>query len=524
MQRDINQLSNTTFDVIVVGAGIHGACVARDAALRGMSVALIDKGDLCAATSHNSLKIIHGGIRYLQHLNFKRTLESINEQKYWLRTAPHLVKPLPFLMPTYGYGSRGSEAMWVGIKLYEALGFGRNKSIPEHRQIPNGKLISKKDCLNIAADINKEGLRGGAIWYDAQVEDADRAVIQVIQDAHEKGACVANYVQAQKLIVEDKQVQGIIAYDNLNSTEFTIQGNMVVNATGPWAGAWLKQNQSHLSHDHDLPLTKSMNIVTRQLFSEHAVGIKSTIASDSVIGSSKRLYFIAPWRGRSIIGTTHFHYGGNIETATRSLKTTTDEIEQFIKEINTAYPVAKLTLEDILYCYQGLTPANDESQHANATRLNHSKVIDHQDEDSLKGLVSLVSIKWTTARGVAEKAVDLIAQRLGNTQVCETHTRIIKDRSITLASGKHLDNDTSNEELEQFVVHAINNEMALSLSDLLFRRCDAVMTNSLTYEQISLMCDVMAKQLKWNKVEQKRQRGTLLESWLQPELHHALSK
>ena len=100
MKRDIEKLKSEQFDLLIIGGGSHGACAARDAALRGMKVALVDKGDICGATSHNSLKTIHGGIRYLQHLNFKRTLESIKEQKIWLRTAPHLVKPLPFLMPT----------------------------------------------------------------------------------------------------------------------------------------------------------------------------------------------------------------------------------------------------------------------------------------------------------------------------------------------------------------------------------------------------------------------------------------
>ena len=522
MQRDIKQLKDTVFDVIVVGSGIHGACIARDAALRGMKVALIDKSDLCAATSHNSLKTIHGGIRYLQHLNFKRTVESINEQKFWLATAPHLVKPLPFLMPTYGYGSRGSEAMWAGIKLYEALAVGRNKTIPDNRKIPNGKIVSKTDCLSIADGIDKTGLRGGAIWYDAQVEDADKAVIQIAQDAYEHGSVIANYVKATELLIDNKQVTGLLAKDQLNGDSLEIKGKMVVNATGPWAGQWLKQNQQHLKNSPTLPLTKSMNIVTKSIFPEHAVGIKSTLDSDSVVGSSKRLYFIVPWRGKSIIGTTHFHYDGEIEQATQSIETTTAEIKHFVDEINQAYPAADLSLDDVLYCYQGLTPANDESQHPNATRLNHSKVLDHQIEDSISGLISIVSVKWTTARSVAERAVDLIAEKFGNKQTCQTHRLPIKDTSLKTVT--QLDEHSSNEQLSAFVEHAIKQEMAISLADLVFRRTDAVMTNSLTSEQIMFIANTMAKQLNWDETEQKRQFDILLKSWLQPDLYQSLQQ
>jgi glycerol-3-phosphate dehydrogenase len=175
---------------------VHGACGARDAALCGLKVAMIDMGDLGGATSHNSLKTIHGGIRYLQHLNFKRSLESINGQKYWLETAPHLVKPLPFLMPTYGRGMRGPIAMRTGIRMLGCLGMGRNKRLEAASRLPRGNILSKQECIDEAPSVPRDKLTGGALWYDAQVEFADLAVLQLAQQTYQLGGVIASYVKA----------------------------------------------------------------------------------------------------------------------------------------------------------------------------------------------------------------------------------------------------------------------------------------------------------------------------------------
>lgn len=540
MQRNIEQLKTHTFDVLVIGAGIHGACIARDAALRGMSVALIDKGDLCGATSHNSLKTIHGGIRYLQHLNFKRTFESINEQKYWLRTAPHLVKPLPFLMPTYGHGARGPEAMWCGIKLYEMMGWRRNRSLPTYRRIPNGRIISAQECLALAPALDPRNLSGGAIWYDAQAENTDRAVIEIAQSAAQHGACVANYVQAEQLLTtpqsdssaqrqsqqpqQQAKTQGIMAIDLTTSEEFAIKASLVVNASGPWAGQWLGSNQAQLKQQHALPLTKSMNIVTKQLLPEQAIGIKSQQQSDSVLGNSQRLYFIVPWKDCSMVGTTHFHYDGDINRFNADLSTTEQEINSFLAEINAAYPDAKLKLEDVSYCYQGLTPANEPSQHKNATRLHHSKIIDHENTDELSGLISVISIKWTSARLMAEKAVDLCAQKLSHTgktfATCSTHMQALPNAEQPFPE---LDAQAQHKALSAFVKRAVNTEMTLSLSDLLLRRTDALMRNQLSADTIKILAQLLAKELDWTTVERHAQLEKLQTIWLSPDLKDKLT-
>jgi len=525
MQRNIEQLKNQHFDVVIIGAGIHGACIARDASMRGMSVALIDKGDLCGATSHNSLKTIHGGIRYLQHLNFKRTLESINEQKYWLRTAPHLIKPLPFLMPTYGHGVRGPEAMWCGIKLYEAMAFGRNRSLPKHRMIPKGKIISAKECLKLAPSIKREGLTGGAIWYDAQAENTDRTVIEIAQSAAINNASVANYVSAEELIIENDIAIGVLAKDGLSNEQFNIRGNLIVNAAGPWAANLLaSSNNASLSH-HRLPLTKSMNIVTRKILPEHAIGVQSKREPGSVISNNKRLYFIVPWRERSMIGTTHFKLDSDIGDFNNNTAGTRMEIDEFIHEINDAYPDAKLSTDDVIYCYQGLTPANEPDQHKNASRLDHSKIIDHSVSDNIKGLISIISIKWTTARLTAEQTVDLIVTKMGdkisNLKHCQTRDEPLLNAN---APTKFLHDQSSDDELTEFVIRALTEEMTVSLSDLLLRRTDAVMQNFLSIQQIKTLSQSLASHLDWDTSEKNKQLEQLQQSWLSPEIHKQLTE
>ncbi len=313
MKRSLSALAGGKFDILVVGGGIHGACVARDAALRGLSVALIEQSDFCSATSHNSLKTIHGGIRYLQHLNIKRAVESIREQQIFLRTAPHLVQPLPFLMPTYGWGMRGPLVMAAGIALYEGL------SALIHllgRQVPgwpSGRILSRRRCLEVAPGIDEHELTGGAIWSDAQVAFADKAVLQMLQQAEDHSACVANYIRASALLKDDsgKQVLGVVVKDAMTGESFNIHARLVINAAGPWVGRWLGEGGDSLP-SLSIGLVKSMNLVTNKPAPPFAIGVKSQLASDSLVDNAKRLFFSVHWQGRAVIGTTHFTHSDGL--------------------------------------------------------------------------------------------------------------------------------------------------------------------------------------------------------------------
>lgn len=517
MKRDITALQSQQFDLLIVGAGVHGACAARDAALRGLKVAMIDMGDLGGATSHNSLKTIHGGIRYLQHLNFKRSLESINEQKYWLETAPHLVKPLPFLMPTYGWGMRGPLAMRIGIRMFECLGVGRNKRLQTPSRLPRGKILSKQECIEQAPLVPRDKLTGGALWYDAQVEFADLAVLQLAEQTYQLGGVIANYVKATDIQVKDGQVSGVTAKDLLSDQSFSINATTVLNAAGPWAAKVLQQSTNNDLAALALPLTKSMNIVTNIPAQSMAIGVQSTCVSDSVVGNTKRLYFIVPWQGVAVIGTTHFPHNGDVDDQ----QIETNEIKDFVKDLNHAYPSLELSQSQITYCYQGLSPAdNDLSVKANnSTPLHHSKVIDHAVGDKVDGLVSIVSIKWTTARLLAEQAVDLIAHKLGSRKKCLTRHQPLPD---TLQFGQNL-GGMDEPQLIEFCEQHIAHSMSVRLNDIVLRRGNDLVLNRLSFAQIRVLAMTMSKHFQWSSQRQELEQMELLNLWLPKKIKSQLT-
>ena len=524
VKRDLESLGSQTFDVVVVGCGIHGVSIARDATLRGLKVAAIDMGDVSGETSHNSLKTIHGGIRYLQHFDFKRSRESINEQRYLLRNAPHLVHPLPFLMPTYGHGMRGPLAMFAGIRLYELLGIDRNRGLAEESRLKRGRILSSEQCLGHAPDINSENLTGGAVWDDAQVGHANKASLQILAHAVENGAIVANHVRAESLLIDKNRCTGVSVIDALGeATPFQISARHVVNATGPWAASWAtKASEDKVTLD--LPLTRSLNLVTRLPATDTAVGFESRQASDSKIGTTKRLFFAVPWNGRTMIGTAHMPDGAGGPEAT--LANTSDNkkelaasVDEFLREINEARPSLNLTTDDVLYCYQGLTPAEDESS-SYVSRSREGRVVDHTHEDGLSNLTSPLGIKWTTARLIAERTVDIVCQTLGNNTACVTHRTPLPDDEDLLYSTR----DLSDQDVEKYCHAHLEATMAASLTDMVLRRNEDLVAGYMTFETLSLIARTMSKELGWSSTDQQRELADLQKRWLPSEITASLKQ
>lgn len=413
MKRDTTKLTSKQFDVLIIGGGIYGVNAARDAALRGLSVAVIDKDDFGAATSSNSLKIIHGGLRYLQHADFKRMRESITERKILMEIAPHLVHPLPCIMPTYGHALKSKEVMAVALFLNDLIGFDRNKLQDTQKHLPRGRVVSKKECLNIIPGLSDENLTGGAIWYDCQVMNSERMLISVLHSAVENGAVAANYMEMTDFIIRENQVTGIKALDKISGESMTISAKLVMNNSGPWFNSVLRHLNGSVKKP-DVQLSAAMNLVVRKkLFPEFAVGIWSKEEfkdADAIISKGSRLFFITPWKEYSLIGTTHVQFQGEPD----DFHITEKDIEQFIADVNAAYPMANLNREDITFFYGGLLPA-DDIDHAthNVKLLKSYKIIDHEVESNLKGLLTVVGVKYTTARDVAEKTIDYVIKKLG---------------------------------------------------------------------------------------------------------------
>nr|MBS0019843.1 glycerol-3-phosphate dehydrogenase/oxidase [Gammaproteobacteria bacterium] len=529
MLRNVQRLGDTVYDLLIVGSGIYGACVARDAALRGLHVALVDRADFGSATSHNSLKLIHGGLRYLQHLDFPRIRQSLCERRFWLSMAPHLVRPLRFVIPTYGRGSRGPEALWLGMRLHEAIGFDRNKAVPPKQRIPAGRIIASAECLQMIPHLESKKLRGGAIWYDGQMLNADRLLLECVMDSVEAGADVTNYVRVENFLQSGAQILGVQAMDVIHNRSLEIRAKITINACGPWVSALLGRGNRTNAAKGSAVFSKGMNIVTRQLFSDYAVGVYSNEKSDAVIGQTKRLFFMTPWGDRTVIGTSHTPYHGRADEC----QFTEDDIVAFLEEVNAAYPAAQLRLQDVLYCYGGLTPAGGERNGGEVARARSGEIIDHQRLENIENLISIVGVKYTTARYVAEKTVDLAFRKLRKAPVPCTAKQIpvwgARQGSVVstpmegTASSKNMSlskespsvdmrmssdaRGTASELDPQFrarCVDAVRNEMAVRLVDVIYRRTDDAARGNLRNAHLVWCADMMSKELGWTD-DRKRQ-------------------
>ncbi|HKQ53737.1 MAG TPA: FAD-dependent oxidoreductase, partial [Pyrinomonadaceae bacterium] len=226
MKRNPSDTATQIFDLIVIGAGVNGAGVARDAAMRGLKVLLLDKGDISSGTSAWSTRLIHGGLRYLEHGELGLVRESLRERERLLSIAPHLVRPLPMLIPVYAGARRGLLTIRAGMILYDLL--SRGKSLKRHR------MLSKAETLRRAPGLAAEDLRGAALYYDAQVEYAERLVFENALSAARHGATVLTYSRVDNFIVEDAAARGVEFTDLINNTAHVARGRVLLNVSGPW--------------------------------------------------------------------------------------------------------------------------------------------------------------------------------------------------------------------------------------------------------------------------------------------------
>lgn len=411
MQRDLSALENSVFDLVVVGGGIFGVCSAWDAALRGLSVALVERRDFAGATSANSFKMVHGGIRYLQHGDLVRIRQSSQERNALLRIAPHLVQPLPIVIPTYGHGMKGKEVLLAGLFLYDLLTLDRNWGIRDvEARIPNGCSLPRQEILNMFPDLDQEGLTGGVLFNDAQMYNPPRLALSFLKSAVELGAKAANYVEAIDFLRSGDRICGVRARDGMTGTPLEIRGKVVLNAAGPWAETLLEKSTNlHLSS----PGTYSRDacfVVPRRLTGNYALAVSGrTKDPDAILSRSARHLFIVPWRDYSLVGVWHIVHQGLPDEFT----VTQQDLQSFLEEINQAYPSLGLTLDDVSISNAGLVLFGDNKPGAKHLSYGkRSRIIDHSREHHLEGLVTLIGVRYTTARGEATKAVDLVFSKL----------------------------------------------------------------------------------------------------------------
>ena len=398
MTRDLRRLGDTLFDLVVVGGGIYGTTAAWDAAQRGLSVALIDCADFGSGTSFNTAKTIHGGVRALQSANLRELRRFVRERRALSRIAPHLVHPLPFVIPSRRGLTRNRWLMRAGFAAYDLLARERNAQLDPALRLPPSRPLSRAECLALSPLIDGGGVTGGVEWFDCQMYNGDRLNLSFLLSAVRAGAAAANYLEATGLLRAGARVHGVRTVDRLGGARLDVRAPVVLNCAGPRAPALLRTLAPELAPALPRRLAKAMNLVTaKPLAGSHACGS----------WADGRLLFIAPWRGRSIVGTSqHPCDAGADEPRIRRR-----EVEEFIALVNAAFPGAELRLSDVELVHCGLLPAGGRGA-GRATLRRTSLIADHR-RGGVTGLVSVLGVRYTTARDTARRAVDTVFDVLG---------------------------------------------------------------------------------------------------------------
>jgi len=540
-----NRLRNIkkNYDVVIIGGGIYGATLLWEATIKGLSAILIEKGDFCNATSANSLKIIHSGLRYLQEFDIKRIRESAKELKLLLKLAPHLVQPIPCIIPTYPQLNKGKLALALALKLYGLISLdGRDDN---NELVPNGRIISKNELRDLIPIASLDGITGGALWYDGLNHNPERLVLTFVFSAQNRGADAMNYMECQNLIVRKERVVGIKAYDHLSRQESEVYGNIVVNTTGPWI------NQSGLKFDStddkaQYHFVKAVNLIIPRTLSGCAFGLKATDSTDDLYNQNRYLFFV-PWRGETMIGTWYFDHSSSAD----DVKLTDNELSRCIRQIKQVLPGLSITGQEVNFVHLGLIPVELNSDKKEFRLKKHHILVDHGRHGGPDGLISVLGVKYTTARSVSARTIDLISKKIGrkqNLQESETYSlnggniesigQFIQEKKtnnyhkLTEKTIQHLVlnfganyNDIekmisenvvlsglipgSDESIVAELSYCMKNESVFHLSDLVLRRTGIGSLKKPKDETINFCANFMAQELGWTEPQKNNEISSL---------------
>jgi len=516
MKRDFADISGKTFDLIVVGGGIIGACIARDAAMRGLKTLLLEKDDFAAGTTSRSTRLIHGGFRYLQHFEFGLVREDLREREILLKIAPHLVHPLPFLIPITTPIDHLIMAM--GTLLYDILSYDKS--------VPGRKHYSRETTMKMEPNMKLAGLRGADLYYDCQIWFAERLCLENIISAVDNNAVALNHAKVVGILKDGKTVRGVKVQDTLTGKETEVLSRMVVNAAGHWMDsvcAMISDQPKRM-----VRRTKGVHLLTPRL-SNNALVLYAK--------SDGRLWFVIPWGKYSLLGTTDTDYTKDLE----AVYAEKEDIDYIMREAQRVFP--QLKTEDIFYTFAGLRslPDSGNDKPSNVSRAH--KTIDHEKTDGVKGFVSVLGGKITGGRGIAEEITNLVCKKLDFKAACNTATTpfpgaavIAQPEIIRSALESRIDVETVTylvslygsrftEVLEMAergsrgkqplchhtrdivaqIWYAVAEESAITVSDFMLRRSGLGLAECQGLDAVEIVGKEMGRLLAWNPEEQMRQ-------------------
>jgi len=538
MVRNFSALESRVFDVLVIGGGIFGACAAWDATLRGLSVALVERTDFAAGVSANSYKFVHGGIRYLQHADLWRLRHSCAERSAFLRIAPHLVQPVPVVIPTYARRRQGKALLGAGMLVYDALTLDRNLGISDSsRRIPLTRFLGRDRVAELFPGIPTQDLTGGAMFWDGQMYNPTRLVLAFIRSAYENGAVVVNYASAEEFNLSDTAVESVKVRDHLSGDTTEVRARAVLNAAGPWVPRML----AGIDRDRRIlegTYSRDACFVVRRRFPHgYAVALQGrTRDPDALLSRAARHVFLTPWRQYTLCGVWHRVWTDHPD----DVRVTPDEVASFVSEVNEAMPGLGLDVSDVTMWNAGLVPFGDNDEGAVHLRYGkRSHLIDHGQTHGLANLVSLIGVRYTMARADASRAVDLVCakldQKLGPSRTAsvpvhgarfERFGALVDAVARTIAPHAGRDAATAlahnygseyrrvvafGEELgvgrgclpgsttfRAEIVHAIREEMAMRLADIVFRRTDLATGGHPGPAALQEAASLAARELGWD--------------------------
>jgi glycerol-3-phosphate dehydrogenase len=503
MRRDLPRLGNTTFDLLVVGAGIYGACAAWDASLRGLSVAVVDQDDFGAATSANSLRIVHGGLRYLARADFSRMMESIRERSTLLRIAPALVQPLKVLVPTYGQGTGGRAAYAAALCLNDLASFGRNRHLDPESRIPGGRIVSRSECLSLFPWFQRQGLSGGALWYDAQLQHPERLTLSFLQSASAIGAVPVNYFRVDRLLTGPRGIEGACGADRLTGAQLEIRAHSVLVAAGPWTAEIVRTAVDKPRMKPVRNQALALNLIVSRRMAEVAVGVqaRSGRAQDPVCGG-RRFLFCAPHGTGTVLGTWYTADVGNLEASLQCGMTA------LMQEFNDACPGLDLSPDEVVRPQWGRLPLKSGLEPGRDDALAERPLIIDHAQHGVDRLISVEGVKFTTGRLVAEQSIDQVFTALKRTSPsCRTAELRLEISQAEIPTAGTVSNAET--------IRAVRDEMAVKLSDVVFRRTDLGTFPGPARAGVEQAARAMSAELGWSasQVEQEveavlKQAGT----------------
>ncbi|MCW3159496.1 glycerol-3-phosphate dehydrogenase/oxidase [Micropruina sonneratiae] len=378
------------FDAVIVGAGVNGLGMAWDAALRGLRVLVVEKGDIGSGTSSWSSKMIHGGLKYLEQYDVPLVRESLHEREWLLRAAPHLVRELRFIIPFYGRNTHSKNMLRVGMLAYDVLSF--DKSL-QHFQ-----LHGRDAALRRAPGLDPAGLEGAAVFSDGQAVYPERISVEIALAAEAAGAVILTHARATELGMTGDRVTSITIHDELDGGDHTVPTSVVINAAGPWI--------DQVFDNVDLPRmnggTKGTHLVVDPFPGAPAEAFYYEAVTDS------RPLLVIPWKGRYLLGSTDIRFEGDLDTVSAGQ----DEYDYIIDETNKVLPGAGLTMADVKYAYTGVRPLPYKADGATGDITRRHELRSHAAEGR-DGLFTLIGGKLTTFRQVGEEVGDLLSKRFG---------------------------------------------------------------------------------------------------------------